>query len=156
MIDLREEQPDRSKALIIEDGAIPGALAAILPAALYAASFGSPGGHGASRARRLREFAEIPLGSYHGPVDRTLTYLVMSTDDSGGRLALENDRIQVTWPEVAEQPVFARDNRILTMATKALHGTPVPDPLWAWTNGRSLITVHPLGGCVMADGAAAG
>ena len=156
MIDLREEQPDRSKALIIEDGAIPGALAAILPAALYAASFGSPGGHGASRARRLREFARIPLGSYHGPVDRTLTYLVMSTDDSGGRLALENDRIQVTWPEVAEQPVFARDNPILTMATKALHGTPVPDPLWAWTNGRSLITVHPLGGCVMADGAAAG
>ena len=156
MIDLREEQPDRSKALIIEDGAIPGALAAILPAALYAASFGSPGGHGASSARRLREFAEIPLGSYHGPVDRTLTYLIMSTDDSGGRLVLENDRIQVAWPEVAEQPVFARDNRILTMATKALHGTPVPDPLWAWTNGRSLITVHPLGGCVMADEAATG
>ena len=156
MIDLREEQPDRSKALIIEDGAIPGALAAILPAALYAASFGSPGGHGASSARRLREFAEIPLGSYHGPVDRTLTYLVMSTDDSGGRLGLENDRIQVTWPEVAEQPVFARDNRILTMATEALHGTPVPDPLWAWTNGRSLITVHPLGGCVVADEAASG
>jgi len=157
LIDLREEQPDRSKALIIEDGAIPGALAAILPAALYgASSFGSLGGHGGSGARRLREFAEIPLGSYHGPVDRTLTYLVMSTDDSGGRLVLENDRIQVNWPEVAEQPVFARDNQILARATKALRGTPVPDPLWAWTNGRSLITVHPLGGCVMADEPAAG
>ena len=38
----------------------------------------------------------------------------------------------------------------------ALHGTETPDPLWAWRNGRSLITVHPLGGCVMADDAAGG
>ncbi len=105
---------------------------------------------------RLRELAGIPFGSHHGPVGRTLTYLVMSTDDGGGRIALENDRIQVVWPEVGQQPCFARDNRILAEATQALHGTETPDPLWAWTNGRSLITVHPLGGCVMADDVADG
>jgi cholesterol oxidase len=154
MIDLRDTHVDVRKALIIEDGAIPGALAAMLPAAMYTASYGrsaKDAGEDAPTARRMREFAEIPLGSYRGPVDHTLTYLIMSTDDSGGEIVLQNDRAQVNWPEVAEQPVFMRDNRILAMATEALHGTATPDPLWAWTSGRSLITVHPLGGCMMAD-----
>ena len=60
--------------------------------------------------KRLRELAGIPFGSRRGPVGRTLTYLVMSTDDSGGRIVMENDRIQVVWPECGEQPAFARDN----------------------------------------------
>jgi cholesterol oxidase len=143
-------------ALIIEEGSIPGAIAAMLPIAMDAASYEHLDEKTASVARRLRELAEIPLSSYHGPVDRTLTYLVMSTDDSGGRVVLENDRINVVWPGVAEQSVFARDNRILAEATEALHGTEIADPLWACTSDRSLITVHPLGGCVMADDAAHG
>jgi cholesterol oxidase len=156
LIDLRDSHASRQKALIIEDGAVPGPLAAMLPMAMYAASYGNPGWRKVPRARRLREFAEIPLGPYRGPIDRTLTYLIMSTDNSGGKIVFENDRVHVDWPEVAEQPVFVRDDRIPATATEALHGTPVPDPLWAWTSGRSLITVHPLGGCVMADDASKG
>ena len=156
LIDLRGPGTDKKDALIIEEGSIPGALAAMLPIAMDVASCEALDEKTASVARRLRELAEIPLGSYHGPVDRTLTYLVMSTDDSGGRIVLENDRIHVEWPEVAEQPVFARDNQILAAGTQALHGTEIADPLWTWTSGRSLITVHPLGGCVMADDAANG
>jgi cholesterol oxidase len=152
LIDLRGPGTDLQNALIIEDGAIPGALASVIPIALCAAAEGIPEGAGA----RLRELAGIPFGAHHGPVGRTLTYLIMSTDDSGGRIDLENDRVQVVWPEVGEQPAFSRDNQILARATVALHGTETPDPLWAWTNGRSLITVHPLGGCVMADDAANG
>jgi cholesterol oxidase len=154
--DVNREDRHRKKALIIEDGAIPGALAALLPMAMYTASYGNPDWPKTRRGKRLRELAEIPLGAYRGPIDRTLTYLVMSTDNSGGKIVLENDRIHVDWPDVAEAPVFERDNRILGEATEALHGSPVPDPLWAWTNGRSLITVHPLGGCVMADNATKG
>jgi cholesterol oxidase len=143
-------------ALIIEEGSIPGAIAAVLPIVMDAASYEDLDEQTASVARRLRELAEIPLSSYHGPVDRTLTYLVMSTDDSGGQVVLENDRINVVWPGVAEQPVFAHDNQVLAAATEALHGTEIADPLWARTGERSLITVHPLGGCVMADDASDG
>jgi cholesterol oxidase len=152
LIDLRDPDTAAQNALIIEDGAIPGALASVLPLAFSVASDPIP----EEGTRRLRELAGIPFGSHRGPVGRTLTYLVMSTDDAGGRVALENDRVQVTWPEAGQQPVFARDNELLAKATQALHGTQTPDPLWAWTNGRSLITVHPLGGCVMADDAASG
>jgi len=156
LIDLRDPDADPKKALIIEEGAIPGALASILPIAMYAASYGNPSRRKESAASHIRELAELLLGSYRGPIDRTLTYLIMSTDDSGGRIVLENGRIRVEWPEVAEQPVFTRDNRVAAIATQALRGTAVPDPLWAWTRGRSLITTHPLGGCVMADDATKG
>jgi cholesterol oxidase len=156
LIDLRDPDADLRKALIIEEGAIPGALASILPIAMYGASYGNPNLRKAPAVRRLRDLADISLGSYRGPLDRTLTYLIMSTDDSGGKIVLENDSVHVEWPEVAEQPVFARDNRIAAMATQALHGMAVPDPLWGWTRGRSLISVHPLGGCVMADDATKG
>jgi cholesterol oxidase len=152
LIDLRGPDTDVANSLIIEDGGIPGALASVIPLALCAAAEGVP----EDPLMRLRELAGIPFGAHHGPVGRTLTYLIMSTDDSGGRIALDNDRVQVVWPEAGEQPAFARDNLILVEATKALHGMETPDPLWAWTNGRSLITVHPLGGCVMADDAAGG
>jgi cholesterol oxidase len=156
LIDLRGQGTDLTDALIIEDGAIPGALAAMLPIVMDAASPQDADGGTEPVARRLRELAEIPAGAYRGPVDRTLTYLVMSTDDSGGRIVFEGDRIDVVWPGVADQPVFARDNQVLAAATRALHGTQVPDPLWALASHRSLITVHPLGGCVMADDAARG
>lgn len=149
LIDLRGPDTDVPDALIIEDGAIPGALASVIPLVLCAAAEAVPEG----AQTRLRELAGIPFGPHRGPVGRTLTYLVMSTDDAGGRITMENDRIQVVWPEVGQQPAFARDNRVLAEATRALHGIETPDPLWAWTNGRSLISVHPLGGCAMADDA---
>jgi cholesterol oxidase len=156
LVDLRGPGSDQKNALIIEEGSIPGAIAAMLPIAMDAASYEHLDEKTASVARRLRELAEIPLSAFHGPVDRTLTYLVMSTDDSGGQVVLENDRVNVVWPGVAEQPVFAHDNQVLTAATEALRGTEIADPLWACTSERSLITVHPLGGCVMADDAAHG
>jgi cholesterol oxidase len=156
LIDLRGPGADKQDALIIEEGSIPGALAAMLPIAMNVASHEHLGEETASVATRLRELAGTPLGSYRGPVDRTLTYLVMSTDDSGGRIVLEDEHVRVDWPDVAEQPVFARDNRIVGAATTTVRGTEVADPLWALASGRSLITVHPLGGCVMADDAAGG
>ena len=118
LIDLRGPDTGLEDALIIEDGAIPGALASVIPLVLSAASDGVPEG----AAKRLRGLAGIPFGSHHGPVGRTLTYLVMSTDDAGGRIAMENDRIQVVWPECGQQPAFARDNRLLAEATRALQG----------------------------------
>jgi cholesterol oxidase len=156
LIDLRGPDTGKGDALIIEEGSIPGALAAVLPIAMNVASFESLDDETVSVATRLRELAEIPLGSQHGAVDRTLTYLVMSTDDSGGQIVLENDRVHVEWPGVSGQPAFARDNQVLAAGTRALHGTEIADPLWAWASDRSLVTVHPLGGCVMADAAADG
>jgi cholesterol oxidase len=161
LIDLRHPGADPRDALIIEEGALPGAMAAILPAALAAAARESPAnrespGGRATAGGRLRQLAGIPFGPYRGAVRRTLTYAITSTDDSGGRVVLDHDRVRVEWPGAAEAlPGFVRDGHLAT-ATEALRGTPVPDPLGARTGGRSLVTAHPLGGCVMADDAAGG
>jgi cholesterol oxidase len=145
--------------MAVEEGSLPGALAAVLPAAFWAAAiaFGRDGGRRLpSLARRLRELAGLPLGAYRGALDRTLTYLLMSSDDSEGRLVLAKDRVTVNWPDVGDRPVFQRDNDILRSATETLSGTYLPNPIWSTPLGHSLITVHPLGGCVMADNARRG
>ena len=84
-------------------------------------------------------------------MDRTLTYLIMSSDDDRGRIELDDDRVRVRWPGVGGQRVFAHDNDMIKTAAGALNATFVPDPIWTKPLGRSLITVHPLGGCVMGD-----
>jgi cholesterol oxidase len=64
--------------------------------------------------------------------------------------------VRVQWPDVAEQP-FARtiDDKMLELTTQ-VGGTYVKNPRAREFLGDSLITVHPLGGCAMADDAAHG
>jgi cholesterol oxidase len=150
-IDLTDPDPDNG--LLIEDGSPPGAMAAVLASGLAAAAgaFGKGKPGSGSLARRLREVVSILEGAYRGPVDRTLTFLVMSTDDDRGYMELDGDRMRVRWPGAGGQRVIAHDNEALRTAAEALCATFVPDPLWTKPFGRSLVTVHPLGGCVMGD-----
>ena len=61
------------------------------------------------------------------------------------------------WPDVGSQPIFTRVNAMLKRAAEALGGTYVPNPIWNSELFRHpLITVHPLGGCVMGDASESG
>lgn len=152
-IDLRDRRrPDAG--LLIEDGAMPGPVGSLLPTAFAAAApfIGAPANRSAldSLQRRVREPVGVLQGPYRGPLDRTFAYLVMSEDDDEGRLLLRGDRLRVSWLGVADRPVVRHHNHTLAQATRGLKGTYVPDPLWTGAFGHALITVHPLGGCVMA------
>ncbi|MDZ7606274.1 MAG: GMC oxidoreductase [Cyclobacteriaceae bacterium] len=46
--------------------------------------------------------------------------------------------------------------KILRKATAALGGTYIKNPTWTKAFDYDLVTVHPLGGCIMADDAASG
>ena len=92
-------------------------------------------------------------GPYHGAIRNTQTYLVMTHDNSGGRMYLEDDRLRIDWPGVGEQPIFQRVNDLLKQATVPLGGTYVKNPIWSQLFKHNLITVHPLGGCRMAENA---
>ena len=81
----------------------------------------------------------------------TQTYLIMSHDNDEGRMFLEKDRLRIDWPGVGGQPVFERINQQLLNATKPLGGTFVPNPSWSKLTNQNLTSVHPLGGCVMAE-----
>ena len=159
IVDLRDT-PNVDDGFVIEEGSIPGAIAPILPGGFAGAAAlqHDDEEHGLiDRAReKAREFASFVRGSYHGAIHNTQTYLVMSHDGSDGRMVLEKDRLRIHWPNVGKKPIFQTVNDTLDRATQPLGGSYVPDPLWGKLFDQSLVTVHPLGGCPMADTGATG
>jgi cholesterol oxidase len=159
VIDLRR-QALLDDGMIIEDGSPPGPIAGFLPGALAVAAdlVGQEAKSGLEQevregARRLASWLE---GSYHGAVHNTQTYLVMTHDDGAGRMFLNKDRLRIHWPRVGDQPIFEKVNARMEQASDALGGTFIHNPLWSKLLHNSLITVHPLGGCVMGEEAAHG
>lgn len=146
--------------MVIENGAIPGAMGRPVTHLLAAAAALS--GQGADRGlgdtlEKLGRAAESAVrGPYHGAMRNTQTFLVMSHDDAAGELRLSEDRVRVHWPDVGLQPVLTRVDERLRRATEALGGTFVRNPLWSRLTGHEILCTHPLGGCVMAERAEEG
>ena len=159
LIDRRDvEQVDQG--YIIEEGALPGALASLYPGLFRKAArvFGTDTDAGFldGLRERLREAPTYLLDAYRGALAHTLTYLVMSHDDGQGELSLQGDDLHIHWPGVGRQDTFARANAALEQATAEAGGTFVPNPAWTEWLGNRPITVHPLGGCPMGDTGASG
>jgi cholesterol oxidase len=152
MVDLTA---DRSRALLVEEGAIPGALRPLMPAVFAMASeAGTRGGPLAFARRVSRRLGRNPrrvLAPRGGAADDTLTYLVMSDDAGDGRLRLDGDTVQVDWVGAGDRPVFDRNAEVLQKMSASLGATFVGNPLSTPLFNRSLLTVHPLGGCPMGD-----
>lgn len=157
VIDLR--RPDRpvEAGYVIEDGAPPGATA-LLASRVVSASAAAVGERTADGPihAKARQLAGIALSPYEGPALHTQTYLVMAHDDGRGALHLEDDRLCIDWPAVGGQSIFERVADGMRAAAAAVQGTFVPNPVWSTLQEKSLVTVHPLGGCCMGDDAATG
>ena len=154
LIDLRGT-PKLEDGMVIEEGSIPSGLAPVLPALMAggARHFGQDTDKGIldSIEERGRERQSLLFGAYQGAVYRTQTYLVMTHDDAKGRVTLENGGAKLTWPNVAKQPIFKKVEENLKRATTATGGVFTRNPLTDTFLGNNLISVHPLGGCVMGQ-----
>ena len=139
--------------LLVEEGALPGALRTVLPAAFaFAAETGRAGGPFSFLRRVVTR-----LRTSSGALQRTLTYLVMGDDGGEGRLTYDGgDGVDVEWTGAGDEPVFDRGEAALTTASKALNAKLVRNPFSTPMFHDSLITVHPLGGCPMGDDAGTG
>lgn len=159
MIDDRDTE-NFEQGLILEEGSLPGALGSILPGLMSTAAelIGTDTDSGLKDkvSEHARVAESLLRGPYHGAVHNTQVYLIMSHDDSDGRLALRNNTIHVDWPHVGDKPVFKRDNAFMKRVTAANGGTYIPNPTWTEALDNSLITVHPLGGCGMGKDAESG
>jgi cholesterol oxidase len=159
IIDLRD-QPQLRDGFVIEDSAAPGAVGGTL-AGIYAAGAAADGqntvGDLVGRLAQDERAADSLLrGPYQGAVLHTQIFLVMAHDSAAGRLVLAGDRLRVQWPGVGDQPIFSRIAQQLLEATRPLQGIFVPNPFWKDLAGHNLTTVHPLGGCAMAETAEQG
>ena len=159
IIDLRD-QPEVQDGMVIEEGAVPGAVSAVLPPALSTAAklvgIDTDSGVGDFVQETTREVKSLVRGAYQGAVQNTQTYLVMAHDSGTGCLYLEDDRLRIHWPGVGAQSIFKRADKYIEQATRPLGGTYIKNPIWSTPFQYDVITVHPLGGCIMAEDAEQG
>ena len=156
LVDLRTTE-NLDEGLVIEEGSLPGALGRFLPIGLSASNALDGRDPKESLGRKIskwwRAIVSGLLGPYHGALRNTQTYLVMAHDNCSGVMALQDDRLRISWPGVGEQSVFRRIDKTLVKATRANGGDYVPNPIWSDLMGHELVTVHPLGGAAMAESA---
>lgn len=141
-------RPDRpvEDGVIVEDAVVPGAMAGLLPAQLAGQLVADLLGGRLRPAAHGRKLA-----------DHLQTLLVMGHDGGEGVLVADgDDELRVRWPDVGASPYYERANQVTAAAVEAAGGVFLHDPLWSRWLGRKLITVHPLGGCVMAEDAETG
>lgn len=121
----------------VQDGALPSVLAPLLPVLFL------PDGRIAGAVQSLVN------GVYKGPFSRLQTLFAVSHDSASGRLLLENGRLRISWPGAAEDPGFARVERVLAALVREAGGRFVKNPLAGQFVGNQPVTAHPLGGCAM-------
>ncbi|RIJ11013.1 FAD-binding protein [Pseudomonas sp. 91RF] len=160
IIDMRKEG-DRSSRMVIEEGSIPGALGRPMVPAMagFAEMIGVPTDDSFSGKVKYkeREAESFLRGPYYGALHNMQTYLIMSHDSGQGRMVLDSkDQLRIDWPGVGEQENFKIGNERLHQSTKALGGIWVENPIWTKLLKHSIVSVHPLGGCVMGEDAAQG
>ena len=159
VIDLRG-QPELNDGMVIQEITTPGALAGLLPLALAktGSALSKHTGEDLDEAMAMEEseVEDVLLGPYEAAANNTQAYLVLTHEHGSGRMRLEGDRLHIDWPNAGEQPILEKVNETLAEATRPLGGTYRINPLWSTLFHRELVTVHPLGGCVMADDALQG
>lgn len=152
--------PDVRDGFVIEEGSLAGpvgvAMMGVMGIAAPAEGVKMPEPPSSTHATldadaRIAE--SLLRGPYHGAMNHTQTYLVMAHDDESGQITVEHGRPRIRWPNAGKQPIYATIEKTLEAATRALGGDYVRDPISANLLGERLVTVHPLGGCAMADSA---
>ncbi|MCC7297554.1 MAG: GMC family oxidoreductase N-terminal domain-containing protein [Bacteroidia bacterium] len=161
VIDLRDT-PNVNDGLIIEDAVGPGAIGKILPGMLAAASVavGVNEVQNDTLLKRLKRWWRAVVsffcGPYKGAIKNTQVYLVMSHDNSAGKLQLVNDRLNIDYPNVGREQIFEKIDEKLRLATRGINGIYVKNPTWSQLMKEDLVTVHPLGGCCLGETASQG
>ncbi|MEM7193076.1 MAG: GMC oxidoreductase, partial [Pseudomonadota bacterium] len=138
------DDADLNASMIIQEGTMPSSVAPLLPVFFIA------GG------RLLGAAQSLIKGVYKGPLSHLQSFFCVSHDEAKGRLVLDGDALQVTWPGAADQDVYARVDDALTRAAEEVGGRYIKNPLIGTSMGARPATAHPLGGCGMGERAATG
>jgi cholesterol oxidase len=139
-----DDADELSNEIRIQEGVMPSALAPVLPVMFV------PNG------RLIGALQSLLRGVYNGPLSSLQTFFAVSHDDASGRIAIDGDRLVLSWPGIGEQPVYRRLDAALTTLVQSAGGSYVKNPLAGTVMGHQSATAHPLGGCGMAGGVSEG
>lgn len=168
-IDGRRPDVDLEKRVVIEEGAIPGAIAQLYGTILATSTVATQLAD--FRRRRARKGVDplasgVADGGGRTASERSQLLLTMGHDQSPGRMLWLDDRdasVPVFQADPGELPTYREQKRLLGRASKKVGGRWVPSPLFGIIPdklaneisgpglAKTVMTVHPLGGCVMGD-----
>lgn len=164
IIDRRKDSENALDGFVIEEGAVPEALALLFQTMLEL----MPGNQYPKGETILEKVKHVLaqqgsrfLGPYFktGSIERTQVYLIMSHDSNQAILTLKDNKPVLEFAGVGRTEHVRYLNAILKDATEAVGGTFVQSlaqsPFYA-AFGQQEITVHPIGGANMSyDGTGA-
>ncbi|KAH6684085.1 hypothetical protein B0J14DRAFT_646000 [Halenospora varia] len=159
VIDCRHDVDNPLDGFVIEEGAIPKALAPLFQTMLELMPGNQyPKGNGLydKVKHALAQTGSRFLGPYFskGSIEKTQVYLIMSHDSNQALLTLKDDKPVLEFLGVGNSGHVKYLNGLLQQATEAVGGTFVQSPFYACL-GQQEITVHPIGGaCMSKDGTA--
>lgn len=166
----------RGDGFVVQDLAVPAPLRRLLAESTATAYAFATLDRGDDATYREGDARPDPAGLDEAVTDRTLLVALIGRDRAQGRLALpgpaaqcDDGTMRVDWPELRDDPRPARWQRDLAAMAKPGHpGADVlANPAWRplgeeiekLLDGNTrgpMVSVHPLGGCAMADSAEGG
>jgi len=154
VIDCREGHDNPLDGFVIEEGAVPAALAPLFQTMLEMMPGNQlPTGETLSQKVKhsLAQQGSRFLGPYFskGSIEKTQVYLIMSHDSNQAILTLKDDKPVLEFLGVGRSEHVEYLNDVLKRATQAVGGTLVESPFYA-ALGQQEITVHPIGGACMS------
>lgn len=152
--DHRRDRPLHER-FIVEEGAIPGSLYSLV----NMIPFLPDNAEQAWRNLKSRNSLDVdPSGS----LNHSMVYLGMGNDSGSGRLKLDNEgNIQVKWKNYPNEPLFKHVKHAMKQMSQEIGASWIDIPTNTWIGdvflgGKSLTTVHPLGGCGMGSSSSVG
>ncbi len=163
VVDLRE-----SHGVLIEEMSVPAGMRRVFTE-IFATTNALHSLNRADFSWHRNEFPDDDIYAVrHDNIDKSALYAVMGDDGAAGEIALtgeisdERDGIgRITWPDVQELDLFDKQVEALTDLTHDTDGNIIANPVWNLLPPEMsflldsahgpVITVHPLGGCAMAD-----
>lgn len=143
-------KPDGGQTTVLfEEGVLPRAMARVIGPVLWGLWRKQKPGKPRDKARRWRRLRSLVAGPDRGPVARTLVFLGMGYDEDRGTIDVpdRSDRsATIAWPGAGSSPDQLATDEAAERLAEAIDATYLQSPVL----GR-FVTVHPLGGCAMAD-----
>jgi len=96
------------------------------------------------------------VGATKQATDNTGIFLMMGRDLANGEIRLHprTSELKIKWDVPSNMALYEAQRRLTIDFAKAMGGDAAMNPLWRWF--RIPVTVHSLGGCLMADTQEAG
>lgn len=173
VIDLRKDDSDYP--VVVEEMAVPGPMRRSFEE-LYTTTASLQGLVEVDKSQHQDgNPARDPFAVDPDAIAHTALYAVIGDDGGDGKISLRKDfeqgsdgAIAVEWPDLPENPLFPAQIKKLEALrdTSGSGGRILANPLWSplpqslgfmlGMQKGPLMTVHPLGGCIMADDASQG